>query len=91
VVVAGRDALEGLCQERRHEVAGHELAATVDEEAPVRVAVPRDADVSLFGEDGGRDVSAVLLDERIGFVIGKASVKLEAEARRPARKDDRKD
>ena len=39
---------ERLGQQRRDEVAGDELAAAVDEEAAIGVAVPRDPDVRLF-------------------------------------------
>ena len=63
---------------------GDELAGAVDEEAAVGVAVPGDADVGLLGDDALDDVAAVLLDERIGFVVRKAAVDLEAQPRRPA-------
>ena len=60
---------EGLGQQRRDEVAGDELAAAVDEEAAVGVAVPGDADVGLLGDDALDDVRAVLFDERVGLVV----------------------
>ena len=56
----------------------------VDEEAAVGVAVPGDADVGLLRDHPLDDVAAVLFDERIGFVIRKAAVDLEAQPRRPA-------
>ena len=74
-----------LGKERRHEVAGNELAGAVDEEAPVGVAVPGDADVGTLTNDPLGDVDPVLLDQRIGLVIGKGPVDLEAQVRRPAR------
>ncbi len=73
-----------LGEERRDEVAGDELAGAVDEEAAVGVAVPRDADVGLLGDDALDDVAPVLFDERIRFVVREAAVDLEAEPRRPA-------
>ena len=71
-------------QQRRDEVAADELAGAVDEEAAIGVAVPGDADVGLLGDDALDDVAAVFLDERVGLVIGKPAVDLEAEARRLA-------
>ena len=75
---------ERLGQQRRDEVAGDELAAAVDEEAAVGVAVPRDADVGLLGDHALDDVAAVLLDERVGLVVRERAVDLEAQPRRPA-------
>ena len=63
---------------------GDELAGAVDEEAAVGVAVPGDADVGLLGDDALDDVAPVLLDQRVGFVVRKAAVDLEAEPGRPA-------
>ena len=76
-LLAGRLREDGLCQERRHEVAGDELAAVVDEEAPVGVTVVRDAQVGLLLGHLGDDELAVLGKQRIGLVIGEASVGLE--------------
>ena len=70
---------ERLGQQRRDEVAGDELAAAVDEEAAVGVAVPRDADVRLLLDHALDDVAAVLLDERVGFVVRERAVHLEAQ------------
>jgi hypothetical protein len=75
---------ERFCQERRDEVARHEFAVTVDEEAAVRVAVPRDADVRLLPDHRRGDVTPVVLDERIRLMVRKRPVDGEAEARRPA-------
>ena len=75
---------ERFGEQRRDEIAGDELAGAVDEEAAVGVAVPRDADVGLLGDDALDDVAPVLLDERVGFVVREAAVDLEAEPRRPA-------
>ena len=64
---------ERLGEQRRDEVAGDELAGAVDEEAAVGVAVPRDADVGLLPRSPRSVMSrAVLLDERIGFVVREA-------------------
>ena len=75
---------ERFGQQRRDEIAGDELAGAVDEEAAVGVAVPGDADVGLLGDHALDDVAAVLLDERVGLVVRKAAVDLEAQPRRPA-------
>ena len=55
---------ERFGQQRRHEVAGDELAGAVDEEHAVGVAVPRDADVGLLRNHPLDDVAAVLFDQR---------------------------
>ena len=81
---AGMLQQERLGEQRGDEVAGDELAGAVDEEAAIGVAVPGDADVGLLGDDALDDVAAVLFDERVGLVVRKASVDLEAQARRPA-------
>ena len=73
-----------LGQERRHEVARDELAAAVDEEAAVGVAVPGDADVGALADDFRRDVLPVLLDQRIRLVVRERPVDLEAEPRHRA-------
>ena len=75
---------ERLGEQRRHEVAGDELAGAVDEEAAVGVAVPGDADVGLLRDDALDDVAAVLFDERVGLVVRERAVDLEAQRRRPA-------
>src|SRR5437867_4339053 len=77
---------ERFRKQRRDEVAGDELTAPVDEEAPVGVAVPGDADVRLLADHFLRDVAPVLLDERIGLVIRKRAVDVEAQLRRFAGK-----
>ena len=76
---------KGLRQKRRDEIAADEGTGAVDEKAAVRVAVPGDADIRLFGDDPLHDVAAVLFDERIGFVIRKAPVDLKAQSRGLAR------
>ena len=76
---------KGFRQQRGDEVAGHEIAGPVDEEAAVRVAVPGDAHIRLLGDDAVHDVAAVLRDERIGFVVRKAAVDVEAQPRRATR------
>ena len=48
---------ERLGQQRRHEIAGDELAGAVDEEAAIGVAVPRDPDVGALGQDAPDDVA----------------------------------
>ena len=62
---------KGFGEQCGDEIARDELAAAVDEEAAVRVAVPGDADVGPLADDLRGDVAAVLLDQRIGFVIGE--------------------
>ena len=71
-------------EQRGDEIAADERARAVDEEAAIGVAVPGDADIRLLVDDALHDVAAVFLDQRIGFVIGKPAVDLEAEPRRPA-------
>jgi len=73
-----------LGQERGDEISRDELAGPVDEEAAIGIAVPRDADIGLFGDDALHDVAPILLDEGIGLVVRKAPVDLEAETRGPA-------
>ena len=77
---------ERLGQQRRHEIAGDELAVPVDEEAPVGVAVPGNPDVGALRDDPFDNVLSVLLDERVGLVVREGPVNLEAQARRLAGK-----
>ena len=49
----------------------------VDEEAAVGVAVPGDAEVGLLGDDARADLAAVLLEQRVGLVVGEGAVDLE--------------
>ena len=63
-------------EQRRHEVAGHELAVAVDEEAAVGVAVPGDAQVGAGLADLGHDELAVLGQQRVGLVVGELAVGL---------------
>ena len=65
---------------------GDELAAAVDEEAAVGVAVPRDADVGLLADHFLRDVAPVFLDERVRLVVRERAVDIETELRRLAGK-----
>ena len=66
-----------LGEQRGDEVAGHELAVLVDEEAAVGVAVPGDAEVGLLGHHALADLAAVLLEQRVGRVVGERPVDLE--------------
>ena len=66
-----------LGEQRRDEVAGHELAVLVDEEAAVGVAVPGDAEVGLLGQHALADLAAVLFEQRVGLVVGERAVDLE--------------
>ena len=76
-------AQERLGQQRRDEVAGHELAALVDEEAAVGVAVPGDAEIGVLGHDALAYLAAVLLEQRIGLVVGEVPVHLEVQLDAP--------
>ena len=80
---------ERLGEQRRDEVAGDELAAAVDEEAAVGVAVPGDADVGLLPDDFGGDVAPVLLDERVGLVVRERAVDRRSRAWSSGRAADR--
>ena len=62
---------ERFGQQRRDEVARHELARAVDEEAAVRVAVPRDADVRAIGHHALHDVAPILFDSGLASCVGK--------------------
>ena len=86
IVAPGCFSRNASAEQRGDEVAGNELAAAVDEEAAVGVAVPGDADVGLLADDLGGDVAAVLLDQRIGFVVREGAVDLEAQLRHLAGK-----
>ena len=78
---------ERLGEERRDEVAGDELAGAVEEEDAIGVAVPRDADVRLLGDDALGDVAAVFLDQRVGFVVREGPVDLETQRRQLFRRE----
>ena len=68
-----------LRQQRRHEVAGDELAFVVDEEATVGVAVVRDAEVGALLDGHPDDELAVLREERVRLVVRERPVRLEVE------------
>ena len=76
---AGLLQQERLGQQRRHEIAGNELAVFVDEEAAIGVAVPGDADLRARRFHPRDDVAAVFLDQRVGFVSGEGAVDREAQ------------
>ena len=83
-----------LGEQRGDEVAGHELAGLVDEEAAVGVAVPGDAQVGLLGDDARADLAAVLLEQRVGLVVGERAVDLEVHldaVQRRALEDERRE
>ena len=69
-----------LREERGHEVAGDELARVVDEEAAVRVAVERHAEVGTLLQRLRDDELAVLGQERVRLVVREASVRVEVAA-----------
>ena len=71
---------ERLGKQRRHEIAGNELAVFVDEKAPIGVAVPGDADLRARVCHTGDDVAAVLFNQRVGFVSGEGAVDREAQS-----------
>ncbi len=75
---------ERFGEQRRDEVAGDELAAAVDEEAAIGVAVPGNSHVRLLGDDAFDDVAAVVFDQRIGFVVRERAIDFEAQPCRPA-------
>jgi hypothetical protein len=60
MIVAPGCFSRNACASSAAEVAGDELAGAVDEEAAVRVAVERDADVRLLSDHFLGDVAAVL-------------------------------
>ena len=75
--VGARDLLEDARREQRgEEVAGHELALAVDEEAAVGVAVPGDAEVGAGLQDLADDELAVLGQQRVRLVVGELAVGL---------------
>ena len=69
-----------LGDQRRDEVARHELAGVVDEEAAVGVAVPGDAEVGAGALDLADDELAVLLEQRVRLVVRERAVGLEVAA-----------
>ena len=64
-----------LREQRGQEVAVHELAPVVDEEAAIGVAVPRDAEVGALDPHLLHDEPAVLLHQRIRLVVGELAVR----------------
>ena len=77
------DRRAGVLRQRRageqgaDEVAVAELAAVVDEEAAVGVAVPGDPEVGAAGAHPLDDQPPVLLEQRVGLVVGELAVGLE--------------
>ena len=69
-----------LGEEGRHEVAGHELARVVDEEAAVGVAVEGDPEVGVLLERLRDDELAVLGQQRVRLVVREGAVRLEVAA-----------
>ena len=69
-----------LGEERGHEVAGHELARVVHEEAAVGVAVEGDPEVGALLADLRDDELAVLREERVRLVVRERPVGLEVAA-----------
>ena len=69
-----------LGEEGRCEVAGHELARVVDEEAAVGVPVEGGPEVGAFLERLGDDELAVLGQERVRQVVREGAVRLEVVA-----------
>ena len=83
VVDHGRSRLsleDGSSEERGHEVARHELARVVDEEAAVGVAVERNPEIGAFLFRLADDELAILGKKRIGLVVGERPVGLEEAA-----------
>ena len=72
--LAGVPAQQRLGKQRREEVSVDERAPVVDEEAAVRIAVPRDAEVGAGLEDALDDHAPVLGQERVGLVLGEVPV-----------------
>ena len=62
-------------QQRGEEVAVHELAGAVDEEAAVGVAVPRDPEVGALLAHLAHDELAVLGQQRVRLVVGELAVR----------------
>ena len=56
---------------------GDRLAALVDDEAAVGVAVEGEAEVGAVLADRGLEVDEVLRVERVGLVVGEGAVQLE--------------
>ena len=73
--LAGVGAQQRLGQQRGEEVARDELARVVDEEAAVGVPVPGDPEVGTPLLDLLDDEAAVLLQQRVGFVVGEVPVR----------------
>ena len=77
------DRRAGVLRQRRpgeqgaDEVAVAELAAAVDEEAAVGVAVPGDAEVGAGAAHALHDHRPVLRQQRVGLVVGELAVGLE--------------
>ena len=77
---AGALAEHHLGEQRGDEVARHELARVVDEEAAVGVAVVGDAERRSFLPRLGDDERAVLLEQRVRLVVREGAVRLEVAA-----------
>ena len=79
-LAAALAAEDRLREQRRHEVARHELAAVVDEEAAVGVAVVGDAEVRALLARLPDDELAVLRQQRVRLVVRERPVRLEVAA-----------
>ena len=79
-LLARRVGKDSLGHQRCREVTGDELPGVVDEEAPVRVAVVRDAEIGGLLRHLRDDELAVLGKERVGLVIRKGPVRVEVAA-----------
>ena len=77
---AGALAEHHLGEKRRDEVAGHELAGVVDEEAAVGVTVVGDAESGALLARLRDDERAVLLEQRVRLVIRERAVGVEVAA-----------
>ena len=69
-------AEDRLRQQRGQEVPVDERPSVVDEKAAVCVSVPGDAEVRLLAEDLAHDELAILGQERVRLMVGKAAVGL---------------
>ena len=78
MIFAPGSLLEHRAREQRgHEVARHEVARVVDEEAAVGVAVEGDAEVGALLEHLADHELAVLGQQRVRLVVREAPVELE--------------
>ena len=74
IVAPGSLRRTRLGEQRGEEVAGHELARVVDEEAAVAVAVPGDAELGARLAHLLDDEAAVLLEQRVRLVVRELAV-----------------